>query len=192
MIRINDRSTQTILQQQTTCVSKRQREELGKPRGTPPKRTKSIRLEETTDPTPTIVGKNMRKGSESTTGVVMNPDDEVPGTGVEVSREPNDWVLKTKRRRKPPRPDAMIIKTTEQLSFADMLRKVRNAPELKSVGEDVHLGEILPEFRRSAEATAETHHSKLKTISSDDIEFRTITQETTFELRYLDEVTTED
>ena len=32
----------------------------------------------------------------------------------------------------------------------------------------------------------------MKTILSDDIEIRTITQETIFELQYLDEVTTKD
>ena len=77
-------------------------------------------------------------------------------------------MLKTRRRRKPPRPDAMIIKSTEKLSFADILRKIRNTPELKSVGEDVHLvkrtqkGEILLEFIRSTEAATETHQSKFK------------------------------
>ena len=43
-------------------------------------------------------------------------------------------MLKTRTHRKPRRPDAMIIKPTEKLSFADILRKVTNAPKLKSVG----------------------------------------------------------
>ena len=68
---------------------------------------------------------------------------------------PNGWVLKTRERRKSQRPDALFIKPTEKLSFADILRKVRNAPELKSVGDDVHLvkktqkGEILLELNRT-------------------------------------------
>ena len=57
----------------------------------------------------------------------------------EDAQEHNNWVVKTKRRKKPPRPDAVIIKPNEKLSFADILRKVRNAPELKSVCEDVQL-----------------------------------------------------
>ena len=64
----------------------------------------------------------------------------------------------------------MIIKSTEKLSFADILMKVRNALELKSVGEDVQLvkrtrkGEILLEFRRSVKVASETHRSKLRNL----------------------------
>ena len=72
----------------------------------------------------------MGKGAVSTTEVVINHDAEVSGTGVEVSREPNDGVLKTRRRRKPQRPDAMILKPTEKLSFADILGKVRSLSQL--------------------------------------------------------------
>ena len=47
--------------------------------------------------------------------------------------------MKTRKRRTSRRPDALIIKPTEKLLFTDNLRQVRNAPELKSVGEDVQL-----------------------------------------------------
>ena len=52
--------------------------------------------------------------------------DVAEAKGTEVANEvTNDWILKTLKRRKLPRPDSMIIKHTEKLSFS-------NAPELNS------------------------------------------------------------
>ena len=48
----------------------------------------------------------------------------------EDTQEHNDSIMKTRNRRKPPRPSAVIIMPTEKLSFSNVLRKVRNAPEL--------------------------------------------------------------
>ena len=88
-----------------------------------------------------------------TTGGEINEDvAELAGTEVAIE-VPNNWVLKTRKRRISTRPDTMIIKPTKKLSYADILSKVRNAPELKSVGDDVCLvkktqkGEILLEFK---------------------------------------------
>ena len=53
-------------------------------------------------------------------------------------------------------------------------------------------GKILLEFRRSTEVATKTRRSKLRSLLADNIEVRTITEDATFKLRYLDEVTTEE
>ena len=106
--------------------------------------------------------------------------------------------MKTRKHRKPQRLDSVIIKPFEKLSFADILRQVRNASEFRSVGEVVQLvkkterREILLEFKRSTEMATEMHQSKLRSLLADDIEVRTITEEAPFELTYLDKVKTEE
>ncbi|XP_037929914.1 uncharacterized protein LOC119664510 [Teleopsis dalmanni] len=83
------------------------------------------------------------------------------------------------------------------MSFADILRKVKGAPELKAVGDDVHSirktqkGELLLEFKRSTEATM-VHQANIKSILSEEIEVKTLTEEVTLELRYLNEITTKE
>lgn len=41
------------------------------------------------------------------------------------------WVTKSRRRKKPTRPNAIIIKPRVKLSYADVFRKMRSASELK-------------------------------------------------------------
>ena len=53
-------------------------------------------------------------------------------------------------------------------------------------------GEILLEFRRSTEVAMHTHRSKLRSLLAEEVEVNAIIEETIFELRYLDEVTTEE
>ena len=192
--RTNDRSTQTILQQETSCASKRQRDEVDKPGGTPTKKSRTVR------PRGQVKTAAGAESGDSTgrTAAASSRIEAAPAVADEGVQEGNDWIVKTRKRKKLPRPDAVVIKPTKELSFADILRRVRNAPELKSVGEDVQLvkktqrGEILLEFRRSTDVATETHRSKLRSLLTDDIEVRTITEEATFEIRYLDVVTTEE
>ncbi|XP_037941097.1 uncharacterized protein LOC119674048 [Teleopsis dalmanni] len=83
------------------------------------------------------------------------------------------------------------------MCFADILRKVKGSPELKTVGDDVHSirktqkGELLLEFKRSTEATM-VYQANIKTILPEEIEVKTLTEEVTLELRYLDEITTKE
>ena len=70
--------------------------------------------------------------------------------------------------------------------------------KLKSVGEEIQFvkwtqrGEILLEFRRSAEVATEMHRFKLRRLLAEGIEVRTIIEKATFELRHLDKVITEE
>ena len=106
---------------------------------TPPKKTRPICLEGQKDAASKVSAQDLTKRAVDTTGGVTNGDvAEVAGTEVAIE-EPNDWVLKARKRRKPPRPSAIIIKPTEKFLFADILRKVMNALELNSVGDDIHL-----------------------------------------------------
>ena len=96
--------------------------------------------------------------------------------------EHNDWVLKTRMRKKLPRPDAVIIKPTEKLSIDEDVQLVRRTQN----------GEILLEFRRSAEVSTKMHRSKLRNLLVEEVKVGTVTEETSFKLRYLDEVTREE
>ena len=80
----------------------------------------------------------------------------------------NDCIYEAQKAAKTRRSDNKANRATI------ISRKVKNAPELKSVNEYIQLvkrtqrDEILLEFRRSVEVATETHRSKLRSLLAEE------------------------
>ena len=113
---------------------------------------------------------------------------------------PMDWQKVGKRRtraakRRPVRPDLIILRVKEGgPSYAEMLRSMKEDPSLKTVGDNVTkvrrnaAGNLLLELKKSAAANQMSVALSQKLGDSASVVTRT--QETTLEIRDLDESTT--
>lgn len=105
---------------------------------------------------------------------------------------------KDKKKKKPlrkPRPDAIVIETKGEVSYADILKSVKSDTSLKAIGEAVtkirrtQKGELLLQFGESGVDTTGFKNSileKLKGVA----EVRTLTQHKIVEVRDIDEIST--
>ena len=107
--------------------------------------------------------------------------------------------------RKKPRPrrerikgDALIIAANADVSYAAILRKVREAPELKGLGEKVvrtrrtQNGEMLFELQKDPSVKSAAFKELVANALGHEAKVKALTQETTVECRDLDEITTEE
>lgn len=117
-----------------------------------------------------------------------------------------EWSTVTSKRkpRKPKgalstkvRPDALVIKTVGEVTYADLLRKVKQDEKLHGLGEAVsrirrtQQGELLLQLNISGEDT-----SAFKTLIGESLgetaEIRSLSHRVTIECKDLDEITTEE
>lgn len=101
-------------------------------------------------------------------------------------------------RRKPVRPDALIIHTCGETSYADILRKVKSDPKLERLGQNVKnirktvKGELLLELNKSAhQSTVEFRHT-VEEVLGTSAEVRSLSHEVDIEIRDIDEVTSKE
>lgn len=127
--------------------------------------------------------------------------------GMDTASEAEEWTevnrrkvrKKTEMRKaksnKKPRPEAIIIEKCGELSYADILRTVKNDPNLKELGENVtrirrsQKGDIVLELTRGTDKKGADYKVKVKNALGDHAAVRTISQESTIECRDLDEIT---
>lgn len=122
---------------------------------------------------------------------------------------PEEWTIVTTksarrkkgrgaRKRKKPKPDAIIFEKRGDVSYADILRKVKGDPNLKELGENVarirrtQRGEMLLEFNRNSNKRSSDFRELVKTTLGEQANVRALSQEITLECRDLDEITTEE
>nr|XP_029718359.1 uncharacterized protein LOC115261134 [Aedes albopictus] len=96
--------------------------------------------------------------------------------------------------------DALLVKANDQQSYAAILKKVREDPELKELGENVvrtrrtQQGEMLFELKKDpaikSSAYREQFAKSLGDLVGDGGNVKALCQEATIECRYLDEITT--
>lgn len=134
----------------------------------------------------------MTEDSENTGASQQQSDDEV---WTKVTHK-KDKKIKKRTLRKP-RPDAIVIAKKGEMSYADILRRVKTDPNLRSVGEAVtkirrtQKGELLLQLKESGDGTAGYKNSILTTLA-EEAEVRTLTHRTTVEVRDIDEITTKE
>lgn len=176
------------------ATPKRLRDEKQGSRKTPPKRTKRSHIEQTPKETLRVgeIGENPTCIREKDT-----PRDEA---WVSVKYK-SQKTKKTKNESvKPPhpRPDALVISKTGDMSYSDMLRAVKKDGTLKELGENVSRirktakGEILLELRRAQTGSTEEYRKDIDKILGGQAQIRALTHELTIEIRDLDEITTKD
>lgn len=175
----------------TATPAKKRGPKTQSPKGSMPKKKKDTCLKE--------VAKNGPEATPLTASVsVEHPD---PG-----ATEPK-WQMvrsKTRRRRKPARstrparPDALLIKTCGDTSYADILRQVKTDPKLNVLGENVRnirkteKGELLLELNRPAHQNTAVFRKSIEETLGTVAEVRALTQEAMLEIKDLDEVTTKE
>lgn len=116
-----------------------------------------------------------------------------------------EWTLVDKQkqrktyRKRPPRPDALLIKNSnELLTYADILRQVKSDPKLSKFGPNVsHIrktakGELLFELIKTDGCSTNTldFQNEIKMALGANIEVKSFTDETIIECKDLDEITT--
>ena len=145
------------------------------------------------------IGKKKDKKKEKERG--KSPVVLVEPKGLEKENKEPDWTIVGKKqrsvtKRRPPRPDALVIKKTGDLSYADMLRKVKNEPSLADLGANVTNirktmnGDLLLKLKKTADKTTADFQSSVKSVLGDSAEVKALTHMIEIEVRDLDEVST--
>lgn len=158
-------------------------------------------------------GKTKRKKESGPKKVALNTDvgtsisgettvstDNVDTTRPQKETEPN-WTKvrrRARQKKRPARPDALVIQTCGESSYADILKKVKSDPKLGTLGENVRnirktvKGELLLELNKSAhQDTGEFRHA-IEEVLGTHAEVRVLTHEILLEIKDMDEVTTKE
>lgn len=109
---------------------------------------------------------------------------------------------KKKEKRRSPRKrlkgDALIVEVSDKTTYAAILRKVREDPELKDLGEKVvrtrrtQKGELLFELKKDPMIRSSAFRELIANSLGSEGNVRALTQEAVVECRDLDEITTVD
>lgn len=104
---------------------------------------------------------------------------------------------KSRPRRERNKGDALVIEASDKVSYAALLRKVRENPELKELGENVvktrrtQKGEMLFELKKDPAVKSSSFKELVAKALGSEASVRALSQETVIECRDLDEITTE-
>lgn len=103
---------------------------------------------------------------------------------------------KPKRARK--RGDAIVVKMTGKLSYADLLRKVRADPALKEMGSNVvrtrrtQAGEMLFELKKDPSVHSSNYKGLIEKSLGEEGQVKALSQRALIEVKNLDEITSTD
>ena len=193
---VSNESTQTeknmihrpkIIPNAGTSAVKRRREK-GEPSGHTPDQKKEKQT--------MIISNSLTAENRLEIGENLNPGEWTSVVKKKKTREKN---IEGKNPNMPRvhRTNAIIIERKGELSYADILRKVKGDPNLKEIGDKVarirrtKKGEMLLEIKKEADGTCNSRYQELmKESLGEDASVRSLVQEMTIELRDLDEITT--
>lgn len=139
------------------------------------------------------------EGTESEMTDTVPPDKEVWSivNRKKKSRAKPDKPSLTRPRKI--RPDAIVIGKVGELSYADILRKVKGDPSLKEIGENVarirrtHKGEMLIELNKDTGKDKGTNfHLMVKNALGEQASVRSLSHEFLIECKDIDEVTSKE
>lgn len=105
---------------------------------------------------------------------------------------------KPRPRRERSKGDALVVEAKDKTSYAALLRKVREDPELKQLGENVvktrrtQKGEMLFELKKDSSVRSSAFKERVEKSLGEDANVRALSQESVVECKDLDEITTED
>lgn len=114
--------------------------------------------------------------------------------------DPNWQQVRPRRRNRsvPNRPDALVIKTCGEKSYADILRQVKSDPKLNVLGQNVKSirktgkGELLLELSKPCHQNTSEFRGTMREVLGTTAEVRALTHEVIIEIRDIDEVTDKD
>lgn len=178
-----EKNTQTEEQEQNLASQIRKRgPKTQSPKGNIPKREKRVDAK-----------KDVRIEEESELVMSKQTDNQVD----QVSN--HEWQkVRPRGRTRQVRTDAILIKTSEDRSYADILKQVKNDPKLKALGENVmsirktEKGELLLQLNKSAHESVNTFKHSVEDILGPSDEVRALTHEVLVEIKDIDEITTKE
>lgn len=163
----------------------------------------------TPDHGPTLVAKRQRTSARASTSERAEAvPDGASGTGEE------DWQVVRRKPPKPPRPkpseaaaakpkprrvhkgDALVVKLTGELSYAELLRKVRVDPKLQELGANVvktrrtQAGDMLFELRKDPTVQSSNYQKLVEQSLGEAGQVKALSQRVLVECKNLDEITT--
>lgn len=122
--------------------------------------------------------------------------DRTGWTKVEKKKKPAKRTKQKTQVRKT-RPDAIVVKQTGNLSYAEILRKVKADPKLEELGNEVskirrtQKGELLIQLKQSGPKSRE-FSSKIGSVLGADANVKTLNTRVKVECKDLDEITTKE
>ncbi|KAI8122658.1 hypothetical protein CVS40_6389, partial [Lucilia cuprina] len=148
------------------------------PKGNNPKKKKNVK-------TPKQTSENKENNENNTSANSKGENVEKIGT------EPN-WV---KKKKKYPRPDALVIETRGGISYANILKKVKTDPKLVVLGQNVKSirktakGELLLELNKPAHQSTSEFSQTVKEVIGTDAAVRVMINEVFLDIKDIDEFT---
>jgi hypothetical protein len=124
--------------------------------------------------------------------------------GIGGSGHDTNWTLVKRRirrrRERPPRPDALEITTSGNLTYAEILKNMKSNPELKELGENVtrirktDKGSLLLQLGKTAGGNTPALQASLAGILGNDVGVKILkeTDEVLMEIKDIDEITTKE
>ncbi|XP_036345856.1 uncharacterized protein LOC118755117 [Rhagoletis pomonella] len=112
-----------------------------------------------------------------------------------------EWTkVKPKRRprKKPTRPDAIVVKSSGECSYADILKMVKSEESLKGLSETVRKirktasGDLLFQLNKSEDVNTAKLQEAVEGVLAGEAEVRTLTEMVHIEIHDIDEVTTSE
>lgn len=136
-------------------------------------------------------------GKKSNTEGKQTPKISIP---VAKPKEP-DWTRvekKNKVKKKSVRPDALVIKSCSDMSYAEILKKVKADGKLTNLGDNVRSirktenGELLVELNKAEHENLHQFQEAMKSVLGNDADVRSVTHEVMLEIKDIDEITTKE
>lgn len=164
---------------------KRNMDDTTVPKMSTPKRPK---------PTPRDSGQTEVPGKDAATG-----SQNVEGKWILAKNRKRTRPRKTRPRKPRPRktrPDTMIISAKGDVSYADILKKLRSDPALRELGDEVNKvrrsqkGEILLELKAKGNNMADRFNNKIETALQGAVDVRTRRDEMHILCKDMDDITT--
>lgn len=128
---------------------------------------------------------------------------DIKKAGDEKSKASKEWTKVEKKKRSKPkkrsqRPDALVIKSCSDMSYADILKKVKSDGKLNNLGENVksirktEKGELLVELNRADHENLHQFQEVMKEVLGNDANVRSLTHEVVLQIKDIDEVTSKE
>lgn len=142
-----------------------------------------------------LVGRKLDEAESTAVVAKETPVKQVEKQGTEwrTVKKPRD---KPKKRRT--RPDALVIHACSEMSYADILKKVKTDPKLTALGENVRTirksekGELIVELTKPEHEQLTNFTVAVKEVLGSDADVRSVTQEILIDIRDIDEITTKE
>ncbi|XP_053968474.1 uncharacterized protein LOC128869901 [Anastrepha ludens] len=165
---IRDKGTQTspLIKRTTDCTPKRA---IDNAAASSAKRSKTNRVEVLKN-TPVKTNEQEKTGKWEVVKAKKNQKSSTQNTlKRDVKEVGNNDAKSSRRRRRPPRKDAIVVKSAGNISYAEILKRVKTEPSLK-----------------------ELIHEAVKAALGESVDVRALTELRQVEIRDLDEITTKE